>query len=102
MTGPITKYDINRIRLLLIKHELFHQYDSYDEFRREVFPIVKLNTFRQWFKKPFFISDERLCVMEAALGISTKQVQRKLKQEFKISGSLLQATKGIKFETPHY
>ncbi len=104
MTGPITKYDINRIRLQLIKHELFHQYDSYNEFRQEVFPIVKLNTFRQWFKKPFFISDQRLCTMETALGITPRQVQRKLKQELNISGSSLQAAKGIQFEatqTPH-
>ena len=104
MTGPITKYDINRIRLLLIKQELFRQYDSYNEFRQELYPLVKLNTFRQWFKKPYFISDERLCLMEEALGISSRRIKSKLKQEFNISGSSLQTAKGIKLETsqpPH-
>lgn len=104
VNGQITKYEINRIRLLLIKQELFDQYDSYNEFRQEVFPLVTLNAFRQWFKKPFFISDWRLCTMETALGITARQVQRKLKQELNISGSSLQAAKGIKFEatqTPH-
>jgi hypothetical protein len=94
----ITKYEINRIRLLLIKQELFDQYDSYNEFRQEVFPLVTLNAFRQWFKKPFFISDWRLCAMEEALSIPPSLIKARLKQEFNLSGSALQAAKGIQFK----
>ena len=104
MNGSITKYEINRIRLLLIKQEIFHQFDSYNEFREELFPLVKLNTFRQWFKKPYYISDRRLCMMENQLGISPSLVKARLKEEFNLSGQVLRVAKGIQFESgePQY
>lgn len=98
MNRSVTKYEINRIRLLLIKQELFSQFDSYNEFRQEQFPQVTLNAFRQWFKKPYFISDQRLCLMEEALSIPPRVVKAHLKKEFKLSGKALQVTKGIRFE----
>ena len=98
MNGPITKYDINRIRLLLIKQELFDQFESYNEFRLEMFPLVKLNTFRQWFKKPYYISDRRLCAMEYALGIPPELIKSRLKQEFNLSCKALRIAKGIQFQ----
>lgn|GEM_PF-726516 len=98
MNGPITKYDINRTRLSLIKQEIFRQFDSYNDFRQEMFPGVKLNTFRQWFKKPYYISDRRLCLMENALGIPPAEVKARLKKEFNLPSRLLQVAKGIKFE----
>jgi len=98
VNGPITKYDINRTRLSLIKQEIFRQFDSYNEFRQELFPDVKLNTFRQWFKKPYYISDRRLCHMENTLGITPAQVRARLTEEFNLPSQLLQVAKGIKFE----
>jgi len=97
LNRAITKYEINRIRLLLIKEELFHQFDSYNEFRQQWFPLVTLGAFRQWFKKPYFISDHRLCLMEEALGISPSKVKARLKKEFNLTGQALQAAKGITF-----
>ena len=104
MNGPITKYEINRIRLGLIKQEIFRQHDSYNEFRGEVFPDVKLNAFRQWFKKPYYISDERLCTMEQALSITTHQLQQRLEEAFGLSSEALQVVKGIQLEPaqPHH
>ena len=98
MNGPITKYEINRIRLGLIKRELFCQYDSYNEFRGEVFPNVTLNAFRQWFKKPYYISDDRLCAMEQALNITTFQLQQRLEEAFALSSEALQTVKGIQLK----
>jgi len=95
VNGPITKYDINQTRLLLIKQEIFRQFDSYNEFRKVMFPEIKLNTFRQWFKKPYYISDQRLCLMEDALGIPPKLIKSRLKQEFNLSTNALRITKGI-------
>ena len=100
MDGPITKYEINRVRLLLIKQEIFHQFESYNEFRQEVFPLVKLNTFRQWFKKPYYISDRRLCTMEEALSIPSSLVKTRLSQEFNLSTKALRVAKGIQFTSP--
>lgn len=102
MNRPVTKYEINRIRLLLIKQELFGQFDSYNEFRQELFPQVTLNAFRQWFKKPYFISDRRLCLMEDALSIPPQVVKARLKEEFNLSGKALQNAKGITFETSEH
>ncbi|MDR8389927.1 hypothetical protein NC796_02175 [Aliifodinibius sp. S!AR15-10] len=98
MNGPITKFEINRIRLGLIKREIFRQHDSYNEFRSEVFPDVRLNAFRQWFKKPYYISDGRLCAMEQALGITTGQLQARLEEAFGLSSQALQAVKGIQLQ----
>jgi len=98
VNGPITKYDINRTRLSLIKQEIFRQFDSYNEFRQQLFPEIKLNTFRQWFKKPYYISDQRLCLMEDALGIAPAEVKARLNKEFNLPSRLLQVAKGIKFE----
>jgi hypothetical protein len=95
VNGPITKYDINRTRLSLIKQEIFRQFDSYNEFRQEMFPDIKLNTFRQWFKKPYYISDRRLCLMEDSLGITPAQVRARLTEEFNLPSRLLQVAKGI-------
>lgn len=100
MNGLVTKYEINRIRLLLIKQEIFDQFESYNEFRQEIFPQVKLNSFRQWFKKPYYISDRRLCLMEEALGISPSLVKGRLAKEFNLSSKALRVAKGIQFETP--
>lgn len=102
MNGLVTKCEINRIRLLLIKQELFFQYDSYNEFRREMFPLVTLNTFRQWFKKPYYISDRRLCTMEDALGIPPSLIKARLKEEFNLSTKALQVVKGITFTSDEH
>lgn len=98
VNGPITKYEINRTRLSLIKQEIFQQFDSYNEFREEIFPDVKLNTFRQWFKKPYYISDRRLCLMEDALGIPPEFIKSRLKLEFNLSSKALRITKGIQIQ----
>lgn len=99
MNTTISKYDINRLRLAMIKGEMLHQYDTYNEFRQVLFPDIKLNTFRQWFKKPYYISDQRLCKMEQALGISTHLLGLRLANEFDLSIEALQKTKGIRIST---
>jgi len=95
----ITKYDINRLRLGIIKGQIIDQYDTIDEFRRVLYPKIKLNTFRQWFKKPYFISDQRLCNMEQALGISEQTLTSRLTNEFDLSIEALCKTKGIQLST---
>jgi len=95
----ITKYDINRLRLGIIKGQIINQYDTIDEFRRALYPQIKLNTFRQWFKKPYYISDQRLCNMEQALGISEQTLTSRLTNEFDLSIEALRKTKGIQLST---
>jgi hypothetical protein len=92
----ITKYDINRLRLRIIKGEIIDQYDTYNEFRRALFPTINLNTFRQWFKKPYYISDHRLCKMEQALGISEQVLCQHLNSEFDLPIEALCKAKGIR------
>jgi hypothetical protein len=94
--SAITKYEINRLRLSIIKGEIIDQYDTFDEFRLALYPKVKLNTFRQWFKKPYYISDERLCKMEQALGISEQTLTSLLANEFDLSVKALCKAKGIR------
>ncbi|SMO81675.1 hypothetical protein [Fodinibius sediminis] len=99
MYSAITKYDINRLRLSIIKGQIIDQYDTIDEFRRAVYPQIKLNTFRQWFKKPYYISDQRLCNMEQALGISEQTLTSRLTDEFDLSIDALRKAKGIQLST---
>ena len=99
MYPAITKYDINRLRLSIIKGEITDQYDTIDEFRLILYPQIKLNTFRQWFKKPYYISDERLCKMEKALGISEQTLTGRLTSEFDLSVEALCKAKGIQLST---
>ncbi len=99
MHPAITKYDINQLRLSIIKGEIIDQYDTIDEFRRALYPQVKLNTFRQWFKKPYYISDQRLCTMEQALGISEQTLASRLTNEFDLSANALCKAKGIQLST---
>lgn len=96
MHPAITKYDINRLRLHMIKGEIIDQYDTYNEFRETLFPNIKLNTFRQWFKKPYYISDARLCKMEQALGISTQTLCDRITDEFEVATDVLCQVKGIR------
>lgn len=99
MYPAITKYDINRLRLGIIKGQIIDQYDTIDEFRRALYPKIKLNTFRQWFKKPYYISDQRLCNMEQALGISEQTLTSRLTNEFDLSIEALCKAKGIQLST---
>ena len=96
MHPAITKYDINQLRLSIIKGEIIDQYDTIDEFRRALYPQVKLNTFRQWFKKPYYISDHRLCKMEQALGISEQVLTLILNKKFDLPMGALCKIKGIR------
>ena len=96
MQSAITKYDINQLRLSIIKGEIIDQYDTIDEFRRALYPQVKLNTFRQWFKKPYYISDHRLCKMEQALGISEQVLTLILNKKFDLPMGALCKIKGIR------
>ena len=72
------------------------QYDTYDDFRKILFPDIKLNTFRQWFKKPYYISDQRLCNMEQALGISEQTLTSILNKKFDLPMETLCKIKGIR------
>ena len=96
MNGPITKHEINRLRLAVIKGQIMEQYDTYDDFRKILFPEIKLNTFRQWFKKPYYISDHRLCKMERALGISEQVLTLILNKKFDLPMGALCKIKGIR------
>ncbi len=96
MHPTITKYDLNRLRLHIIKSEIIDQYDTYNEFRETLFPNIKLNTFRQWFKKPYYISDLRLCKMEQALGISEHTLSERINSEFDLPIDALCRAKGIR------
>lgn len=96
MYPTITKYDVNHLRLNVIKGEMLDQYETYDKFREILFPNVKLNTFRQWFKKPYYISDLRLCKMEQALGISEQTISHRINSEFDLPIDALCRAKGIR------
>lgn len=96
MYPTITKYDVNRLRLGIIQGEIFNQYGTYNTFREDVFPTVTLNTFRQWFKKPYYISDKRLCTMEHALGISEHTLNQRINKEFNLPIDALCRAKGIR------
>ena len=78
----LSKSQINKVRLELIRVHNRTRYGRLLSLRDAVFPTVSDQAFRQWFKPnngKYWISDEKLCKMEEHLGIVPNKIRERIR-----------------------